>query len=266
MTCANIVLETYEYDNGDDFDCCNFHFKVDKYFSSCQCYKIRISTKNYCYSNWKDTVINWPRNTAFNFIAYSNYACKNIIYSWEGYLNMVVTGAIYYNIDIRDRDNFSVFTYTGICEDDTIALWHPDKPAGTYYVNLYVYDCTNIPHFYTYPIVVFDNCQLKKSMDDIWVHPQNQTPSITDILNVKIQPNPSTGMVTLHGSLGKSNQFLTVEICDMMGHILKSEIIESESSGLLSKVIDLSSFKEGIYFVNLKHDNISEMKRLVLLK
>jgi hypothetical protein len=71
------TLEEYEFLRDIDFACCNFNFNYTDWLYPCDCYKVRVATKNYCFDTWVDTVFNHIRNDSFDFAAITNVGvCK----------------------------------------------------------------------------------------------------------------------------------------------------------------------------------------------
>ena len=77
--------------------------------------------------------------------------------------------------------------------------------------------------------------------------------------NIKIFPNPSKGKITLSNI--KNIDFESVKIYSVLGRLVKDIHVEKGASKL---DIDLSHLNRGIYLLNLKSDDSSATKKLVI--
>lgn len=77
--------------------------------------------------------------------------------------------------------------------------------------------------------------------------------------NIKIFPNPSKGKITLSNI--KNIDFESVKIYSVLGRLVKDIRVEKGASKL---DIDLSHLNRGIYLLNLKSDDRSATKKLVI--
>lgn len=270
MTCNNQVLETYEYDAVDDFSCCNFKFRIPDYFNPCVCYKVKVSSKNYCYDFWKETIFDWPRNQNFSLLSTSNFICKNKIYEWAGWFNIVVRGALAYDITIRDRGNHIVFQKYDYCTEDTIPIWHPGtNVASTYFIVLKLYDCNGGVHDYTYYVDVFDNCSPKQDLNSqIFsnVAPNKNNSEIENIYNLLYHPNPVTSILNIEGHLiSKANKF-TIYLTDVLGNCSVIYAAENLDSGPFNFEVNLNNFRSGIYYLTIVNDYNKSSRKISIIK
>ena len=74
--------------------------------------------------------------------------------------------------------------------------------------------------------------------------------------NIKLYPNPAGEMVTMVNTQNK-----TIQICDISGRTISSFVSESYSERL-----DVSEFKNGVYFLRISQGNLSTTKKLVINK
>lgn len=80
---------------------------------------------------------------------------------------------------------------------------------------------------------------------------------------IQIYPNPATAEVAIQYPAGCKNYQL--KIFDELGQLIYSETLPAGSSkGLLTKQIDVSNFKKGIYIMNVQTENGSAFKRLTI--
>jgi len=78
----------------------------------------------------------------------------------------------------------------------------------------------------------------------------------------KIFPNPTGGLVKAHYSLNQESD-VTFSITDISGKIVLVQNMGRRSSGDYYNTLDLSKLNRGIYFIYLKHDNISITQKVV---
>jgi len=90
------------------------------------------------------------------------------------------------------------------------------------------------------------------AIDDIEVLGYNVTTVLSEILtkSILIYPNPTQEFIYLKNSFNKAIQ--SVEILTTTGQIIKSEEISNSQD---QNRIDISDFKEGVYFLIIKFDN-----------
>ena len=115
------------------------------------------------------------------------------------------------------------------------------------------------------------NIEYKFSMDnstghyysDSFAGITNMTTGITSISEmneyaVHLYPNPAKDAVTIDLANG-SNDAATVSFFDMHGRIVMEEIISAGNSE-----INVTSLKQGVYFVSIKSSNINKTVKLVI--
>ena len=79
---------------------------------------------------------------------------------------------------------------------------------------------------------------------------------------VNVFPNPSTGKVflSLSGFKGKRTE---VQVVNVIGNvILRDNFYETEDQ--TTKVLDLSNFASGLYYVKLEADEYSEIRKVII--
>lgn len=93
--------------------------------------------------------------------------------------------------------------------------------------------------------------------------PQVLTPTNKDSdKEVNVYPNPSTGKVylTLSGFKGKRTE---VRVINVIGNvIMRDNFYETEDQ--TTKVLDLSNFASGLYYVKLEADEYSEIRKVII--
>ena len=107
-----------------------------------------------------------------------------------------------------------------------------------------------------------DSYMTAEGCDSIITTVLNVTPDgimYGDKLNIKVYPNPSTGLFSLDLSGMKSEQVDYI-ITDNTGRIVKSEVNVLSSD---VKNIDLSSAGDGVYFLQVRSEDVSTIIKLV---
>lgn len=77
-----------------------------------------------------------------------------------------------------------------------------------------------------------------------------------------VYPNPSTGIVhlTINNLQGKKVQ---LSVLNVIGSVMYRETL-TEMNDRYTKMLDLSKFANGLYYVRLEADNTSQMCKLVI--
>jgi photosystem II stability/assembly factor-like uncharacterized protein len=86
---------------------------------------------------------------------------------------------------------------------------------------------------------------------------QNQSPSPT----MSIYPNPSNGTFQLRFADNKES--IQLNVTDILGKVVYSEKL---STGIAEKQLDLQSYPNGVYFLQIQTKNNIETKKLILKK
>lgn len=94
---------------------------------------------------------------------------------------------------------------------------------------------------------------VNKKLNEVTSVPQNTARPVK--LNFNIAPNPNTGSFTLTTNLSNSN----VSITNILG-----EVVYSTQSNSSANEINLSGKSKGIYFVNVKGENVNEITKAVI--
>ena len=80
---------------------------------------------------------------------------------------------------------------------------------------------------------------------------------------IKLFPNPAKETATLNYYLNKDSH-VTINITDLNGKIVSTQITEDASEGSYSKKLELNELNSGTYFVKIKSDDNSVTKKLVV--
>ena len=84
-----------------------------------------------------------------------------------------------------------------------------------------------------------------------------------NINEVNVYPNPSKDKVTINYSLLKHSH-VTINITDLNGKIVSTQVNEEATEGSYSKKLELSGLNAGTYFVKIKSDDQIVTKKLVI--
>jgi hypothetical protein len=86
---------------------------------------------------------------------------------------------------------------------------------------------------------------------------------LTNVTNLNVYPNPSESMVYIDYNLTNRND-ASIEVLDLMGKIIYSSKDENVTAG--NRVVDMSEFSNGVYFVRLISGNQQMTKKLIIKK
>ena len=77
-----------------------------------------------------------------------------------------------------------------------------------------------------------------------------------------VYPNPSTGIVhlTINNLQGKK---VELSVLNVIGSVLYRETL-TELNDRYTKMLDLSKFSNGLYYIRIESDNTSQMSKLVI--
>ena len=136
--------------------------------------------------------------------------------------------------------NISSFNFTGNCfwdfdndgniDSEEINPIYTFEEPGIHVVTLEVFnDCTGLTTSVSYEIVI-DQISLADSVQSM----------------ISVFPNPTQDKLNL--TVDISNMNYSVEFMDVSGRVLKN-------MSLVSSVIDVSNFKQGVYYVNIKNES-----------
>jgi hypothetical protein len=79
--------------------------------------------------------------------------------------------------------------------------------------------------------------------------------------SVKIYPNPSTGKLTIEG-LGSENRYKDIVVTNIMGQQIMN-VLQVNSNSL---TLDLSDYVSGAYFISIKTETSSVVKKIIISK
>ncbi len=89
-----------------------------------------------------------------------------------------------------------------------------------------------------------------------------QQPRPGDDKTLLVYPNPSTGIVhlTINNLQGKK---VELSVLNVIGSVMYHETL-TEMNDRYTKMLDLSKFANGLYYVRLEADNTSQICKLVI--
>lgn len=129
-----------------------------------------------------------------------------------------------------------------------------NTPSLTHYE---VVDVVKLPGVYTYRIVAFYQNDCESDYAEIEVEVTGDD-NVSEALaaNVAMYPNPTSGMVTI-----KAESMRQLRVANMMGQTLMTQTIDNDEV-----VLDMSSFENGMYLVNIITGNGNVVKVLNVLR
>ncbi|HEX8504736.1 MAG TPA: T9SS type A sorting domain-containing protein [Hymenobacter sp.] len=94
------------------------------------------------------------------------------------------------------------------------------------------------------------------------MHRPGQQAKPGDDRTLLVYPNPSTGIVhlTINNLQGKK---VELSVLNVIGSVMYRETL-TEMNDRYTKMLDLSKFANGLYYVRLEADNTSQMTKLVI--
>lgn len=94
------------------------------------------------------------------------------------------------------------------------------------------------------------------------LHRPGQQAKPSDEKTLLVYPNPSTGVVhlTINNLQGKK---VELSVLNVIGTVMYRETL-TELNDRYTKMLDLSKFANGLYYVRLEADNSSQMCKLVI--
>ncbi|MBQ4206309.1 MAG: T9SS type A sorting domain-containing protein, partial [Bacteroidales bacterium] len=129
-----------------------------------------------------------------------------------------------------------------------------NTPSLTHYE---VVDVVKLPGIYTYRIIAFYQNDCESDYAEIEVEvigDDNVGETLT--ANVAMYPNPTFGLVTI-----KAEAMSQLTVVNVMGQVLMTQAIDNDEV-----VLDMSSFENGMYLVNIITDNGNVVKVLNVLR
>jgi len=108
-------------------------------------------------------------------------------------------------------------------------------------------------------IAVFNGTGIIKKI----VKPNNNVPG--KIVLLQNYPNPFNPTTTINYSIPKSG-LVTIKVYDVLGKEVRTLVNEEKTAGNYSVQFNGNNLSSGIYFYRMQSDNLSQTKKLILLK
>ncbi len=170
--------------------------------------------------------------------------------SWDAYEGFsfgsyyLYRGTTAFNVALLDSISSNLYSYTDLT-----------PPVGTVY---YMIEIVN-PDPCTPARVAAGGGSISSSLSNIVNNRSVGIPFLIDQSSINISPNPASGQLTIHSSSLHPNEAITVSIINVLG-----EITQQENRGWSSDMnININTLAEGIYFLQLKSDGGSVVKKFV---
>lgn len=219
----------------------------------------------------KESPANKPKPAIYSF----HQPCDIVVPIDENYVNWGVSWCLTNGYGCYGITNNKILLYGS----RAISKWNSNNNYGYTFKN----DFTNVSFPYNFlfgqgscadqinnPCHAYDNRTLRENnlaiffSDKITTHPicdPAMTTSLQDVSfnEINVYPNPVIDMLQIEG--GQLNELEKIVLYDVLGAIIYS----SESMNEDEMVIDMSSLKEGLYFIHLQHNN-GAMKNIKIVK
>ena len=105
------------------------------------------------------------------------------------------------------------------------------------------------------PVIAAD---IKKTISPTAIIKPHQQP----VQEIKLYPNPTTGKLFL-SLQGFKQARIEVQVINVIGNVVLSEKFY-ETEDQFTKVLELSRFNKGLYYVKIQADQYSEMRKVFL--
>ena len=86
--------------------------------------------------------------------------------------------------------------------------------------------------------------------------------SVSDF-NLSVFPNPASDYVNVKFTLQESSD-VTVDLMDISGNKVANLISENGMKGDINKTFNVSSYSKGVYFLKIKDEKYSSLKKLII--
>lgn len=283
LDCDNNILKSYTRDTKQTRLEFPLAWQLNGFeYDPCACYKIKVSTKNFCNENTVSETINWDlSNTPYHLNALQNVvscASENL----NRFFNVSAAGAKRAKIQFFDRWGTPMPPKTTSGGDasgwqdfksNLLLYGFPEIACnGTYFYILEIEGCDGIIRTYHGSVTLINCCGEFMSPprfdNNIYTYNENQT--IKDSLYSVLLPNPVTETGTVNYHLPEtSNVTISVFNSNM---VLVSEIVnETKQKGDYQAYIstDNLSFGTNYYKINCTLSNgtvLSELTRFLVVK
>lgn len=259
------VYASYTYHEGTDFTCCVMPWQLPEMLSPCNPYKIRVTTKNYCFANTAEQIIDWDPRGPAAFISTPNVFTPNGDGINDGFC-ITFSGATAYTISVQSG-SATVFQGSGQILPPMACLWDGSCNQPVNCTGNEVGDGT---YFYVITLTACDGSTIDESGFMTVLHGDGrygsgsenapaEPPQKTDELAVF--PNPASSYVWLDAQLAKAGG-VTVQIYNANGTVVYRKQLSDTQE--LREEVDLTPFAAGVYMVEMVTGNGMKTKKLVV--
>jgi PKD repeat protein len=84
-----------------------------------------------------------------------------------------------------------------------------------------------------------------------------------EVSEIMLYPNPTTGILNIEALFGESRRIVTVQVSNLTGSVLFTK--QYNNVGEIKDQIDLSSFSQGVYIVNIQDDTGVTIRKILKL-
>ncbi len=267
LSCDGLdTLEEYIFNNKIDFNCCDFKYKYNNYLNPCNCYKVRVATKNYCFDTWKDTVFTHTRNSTFDFAILTNAGHRN-----QDDICFKVKGATHIEFTFVNRWDQPLKQYSVTVDDTVMCFKVPNVPTATYRILGTVKDCGGNDHDFDFLFAVFDR-KSNSTKGDFTQKPNVNIDAIGSPensiggkeLEYVVYPNPANDELHFTYYTINDNTSTNISVFDALGkELLKFESIKT-IAGRQEDILDVATLADGVYFLKIQIGNDKKMERLII--
>lgn len=275
LACNGVdILEEYEFLNGVDFACCNFNFKYTDWLYPCNCYKIKVSTKNYCFDTWVDTIFNYTTNQSLDFAILSNVGSCN-----KDQICFKTKGATYIEFDFFNRWGEKVKGFKSDVNDDEMCFRVPDVPSGTYFISGKIIDCNGNYQEFNFVFTVFCSDDLilppkettyEQNLNNHTIDASSKSVETTievipERIHYLIYPNPTKkGFSINYNTLDACEAYFTLYNSVGEKILAKKEFI-SEKSITKNTFFDVSNLASGVYILKFSIGEESFIEKIIIV-
>lgn len=216
LDCQENVLKSYTKDAKNTALVFPLEWQLNGYdYDPCACYKIKISTKNFCNEAWHSETINWDLTN----IPYQLSALQNVMScasnNLNQFFNVPAVGAKKIKIEFFNRWGGGIIPQNA--NGDNVSGWQdyknnnmsfrfpPDICNGTFFYTLEIEGCDGIIRKYNGTITRINCCgetTLPPKPVDGDIYTFNPANGLTDSLYSALVPNPVTveqpGIISYH--------------------------------------------------------------------
>ncbi len=187
LNCQGTLVKSYQFapQNGITPGL-PFTFLMSELIDPCECYKIRIRSKNFCNENIEETILNWNQETSPKNISLSNVTvCKN----GKRMLCFSAKGVRSVNFNLFNRWGTTVMNILKSYSTNPFCIQIPSNLSnGTYYYIIEFIGCDGTKQTYTSSVEILNCGEQLVGDNDSLSNSNNLT--INDSLGLDVLPNP----------------------------------------------------------------------------